>query len=346
MAKEQSKQKSKSWIWIIVVIVILGLAIWYFQDTSSHTSLGDDNQEKGQEQNSEVVATVNGKEISMATLNKEYNLLPPELRLAYTKELVLNATILQTLLLEQAEKEGISVSQDEVSGVVTDMLVNQFGALNISEEEFFKELESRGINQEEARDMLRKQFLIDKLYAQVLSEQVLVSEEDASTFYEENKAQFTLEEELRMVSHILVEDKEKAQEILNELKQSSDVATDFARLATEHSIDQLSAVNGGNLGFASRGMFVPAFEEAAFSLDIGEVSGIVETEFGFHILFLQDIQEKGALSFEEVKQDIIAVLQQEKDELFIQAFTEGLLDSATIEIYYTEDSSAEEQRDE
>ncbi|MGA4607518.1 SurA N-terminal domain-containing protein [Pseudoalteromonas maricaloris] len=152
-----------------------------------------------------------------------------------------------------------------------------------------------------------------ELKAEDLAPAEPVTEEALKTYYEEQKNQY-LEPERRRVSHILVdasEDaeaaKQKADEILAELNNGAD----FAVVAEEKSDDVVSAELGGDLDWIERDMMDPAFEDAAFALAaVGDVSEVVESEFGFHIIKLTDIQRQQAQSFEDVKDDLRAELEK------------------------------------
>lgn len=152
-----------------------------------------------------------------------------------------------------------------------------------------------------------------ELKAEDLAPAEPVTEEALKTYYEEQKNQY-LEPERRRVSHILVdasEDaeaaKQKADEILAELNNGAD----FAVVAEEKSDDVVSAELGGDLDWIEKDMMDPAFEDAAFALAaVGDVSEVVESEFGFHIIKLTDIQRQQAQSFEDVKDDLRAELEK------------------------------------
>ncbi|MEQ3527720.1 SurA N-terminal domain-containing protein [Pseudoalteromonas piscicida] len=152
-----------------------------------------------------------------------------------------------------------------------------------------------------------------ELKAEDLAPAEPVTEEALKTYYEEQKNQY-LEPERRRVSHILVdasEDaeaaKQKADEILAELNNGAD----FAVVAEEKSDDVVSAELGGDLDWIERDMMDPAFEDAAFALAaVGDVSEVVESEFGFHIIKLTDIQRQQAQSFEDVKDNLRAELEK------------------------------------
>ncbi len=150
--------------------------------------------------------------------------------------------------------------------------------------------------------------------------QVKVSDDDVKSYYEQNKQRYTVEEQ-RRASHILVAvkkdasaaDKEaaraKADKLLAQLRQSPG---EFDKLAKENSDDPGSAANGGDLGFFGPGMMVKPFEEAAFKLKEGEISGLVESDFGFHIIKLTGIKPGSVKPLEEVKDEIAAEIRKQQ----------------------------------
>lgn len=145
-----------------------------------------------------------------------------------------------------------------------------------------------------------------------LKQRVSVSEEELRRSYEENKARYTTPEE-RRASHILIKSESgasaekkkaaraKAEGLLAQLKQNPSL---FAELARKNSDDPGSAATGGDLDFFGRGAMVKAFDETAFKLKKGELSGIVETEFGYHIILLTDIRGGQVQPFETVRGQI------------------------------------------
>lgn len=134
-----------------------------------------------------------------------------------------------------------------------------------------------------------------------------VKDADAKAFYDEQVKKIKPETEVS-ARHILVETKEKADEIVAKLKGGGD----FAQLAKENSKDPGSKDNGGELGFFGRGQMVPQFEEAAFKLAKGEVSTPVQSQFGWHVIRLDDTRERGAPPFDQVKDRILNSLIHQK----------------------------------
>ncbi|BBN81027.1 peptidylprolyl isomerase [Pseudoalteromonas sp. A25] len=153
-----------------------------------------------------------------------------------------------------------------------------------------------------------------------------ITDQDVLAYYEESKNQY-LEPEKRRVSHILIEGdlddndaKQTAEAILAQLQSGAD----FAQLAEEKSNDIVSAELGGDLDWIERDMMDPEFEAAAFALEnVGDMSGVVTSEFGFHIIKLTDIQRQEVKAFDEVKDELRAELEKaEKIDAFYQKQTE------------------------
>ncbi|CAH9066107.1 Peptidyl-prolyl cis-trans isomerase D [Pseudoalteromonas sp. CIP111854] len=165
-----------------------------------------------------------------------------------------------------------------------------------------------------------------ELKADEIEPSKVISEEDVLAYYEESKSQY-LEPEKRRVSHVLIEGsaddaeaQQKAQDILSELKSGAD----FAQIAQTQSDDIVSAELGGDLDWIERDMMDPEFEEAAFSLEnVGDITEVVTSEFGFHVIKLTDIQRQQVKAFDEVKDELRAELEKaEKIDTFYQKQTE------------------------
>ena len=174
------------------------------------------------------------------------------------------------------------------------------------------------------------------------SKGVVVSEEDLRKYYEQNIARYSTPEE-RRASHILIKAdasapaaerakaKQKAEELLAELKKNPAA---FADLARRHSQDPGSAVNGGDLDFFGRGAMVKPFEEAAFSLQPGAMSGVVESDFGYHIIRLTAVRGGEKRSFESVRRELEAEVRRELGQ---KKFSDAAADFGNI-VYEQSDS--------
>jgi peptidyl-prolyl cis-trans isomerase C len=217
-----------------------------------------------------------------------------------------------------AEEQGITVSEGEVNqeiDLLKDQVAQQAQAQGQDvgrEEAFDQALQQAALTEEQLRQQIREQLPIQEVQERVAGD-VGPSQEEVERFYEENKAaQFTTPE-TRCTRHILFnkDQKAKAEEVKGQLQDGGD----FAQLAREFSQDPGSAEQGGDLGCLGRGETVPNFEEAVFGAGQGEIVGPVETEFGYHIIEVTDIQEEATQPLSEVEAQI-------RDQLTTEAQTE------------------------
>lgn len=244
---------------------------------------------------------------------------------------VFEARLRQNLLVHQL-REGLTFGVT-LPRVVEDKLVRLAGQKReISQavlipEQFMAEV---AVSPDEVRayyDQHKEEFRISEqarleyvvLSADALAAQVAVSEQEAKKFYDEHGAQFQ-ETEQRKASHILIETaasaapaekasaRAKAESILAEIKKDP---AKFETLAKQHSQDPGSAANGGDLGFFARGAMVKPFEDAVFAMKEGEISGLVESGYGFHIIKLTAIRHGKKREFSEVRAQIEAEIKKQ-----------------------------------
>ncbi|KAB7669681.1 peptidylprolyl isomerase [Plesiomonas shigelloides] len=153
-----------------------------------------------------------------------------------------------------------------------------------------------------------------ELNAKALQDAVKIDDAAIAQYYQDNKSHFS-QPERRKLSHILVSNEKAAQEIETELKQGAD----FATLAKTKSEDKFSGRNGGDLGWIEKGVMAPEFEQTAFALAAkGDISGIVKTQFGYHVIRLDDIQPAQVRPLSEVRDEVAKQLRQTKatDEFY------------------------------
>lgn len=168
--------------------------------------------------------------------------------------------------------------------------------------------------------------LISLLLEKEIEAKAKVNDADLKKYYEDHKAELTTGGQLR-ASHILVKTEAEADKILEQLKKGGD----FAKIAKDESIDKNSAVRGGDLGFFSRGQMVPAFENAAMKLKVGEISGPVKTQFGYHIIKLTGKKEGKVVEFDKVKDLLRQRVTAEKQKELFDSYIEGLKKSYSVE---------------
>jgi peptidyl-prolyl cis-trans isomerase D len=135
-----------------------------------------------------------------------------------------------------------------------------------------------------------------------LADAIEISEEDLRAFYDEQAEEYAREE--RRAAHILIEDGSDAEATIASIQERLEAGESFADLAEEFSADTVSARDGGDLGYAGRGVYDEAFENALFALEEGEVSGPVETSFGIHLIRLEGVRRSDVPSFESLRDEL------------------------------------------
>ncbi|OAB48349.1 peptidylprolyl isomerase [Paenibacillus antarcticus] len=229
-----------------------------------------------------IVATVNGVVI---TKDKLYNEMVT-LGGAQTLD-----SLITTVLVDQAAtKKNITVTDEDLTKEINKLKKNYS-----TEAEFNAALTQSGMSLNNLKNELNMQVKINKL----VEPQVKVTTADIKKYFVENPGVYDTEEEVR-ASHILVATKEEAKNILKELQGGAD----FATLATAKSLDTGSKIKGGDLGFFARGTMVDTFEKAAFALNKGKLSDIIESSFGFHIIKVTDRKDAHKATFEEASAEI------------------------------------------
>lgn len=248
---------------------------------------------------------------------------------------VLDGMILEGLLKKDIAAAGIAVSDADVKAQV-DAVKKTFP----DEEAFKKAVEAQGMTEQQIADQMRDRLSIQKFIATKIEPQVQVTDEAAKKFYDENQAQMKRPERAHL-RHILIKaeptaseaDKkaarDKAEGLLARIKQGED----FAKLATENTDDTGTKESGGDLSWIMKGQTVEPFEKAAFALKPNEVSGVVETEFGYHIIQNLEQQPESVVPFEEAKPRIVEFLKRRDTDQKMREHVAELRNKAKIEIF-------------
>lgn len=199
-------------------------------------------------------------------------------------------------------------------------------------EQFQDALKEQGIDEKILREYTRKEIIVNNYIEQEVASKVTVSDDDAKKFYNDNLDKYFRKPEQVKASHILIgvdakadaetkqKAKEKAEALLKEVKEGK---KEFAEIAKTSSSCPSSA-QGGDLGFFGKGQMVKPFEDAAFALNPGEVSGIVETQFGYHIIKLTEKNKSETTTFEEAKQQIMEYLKGQQVNTRVNSFINEL----------------------
>jgi peptidyl-prolyl cis-trans isomerase C len=190
------------------------------------------------------------------------------------------------------------------------------------------------------REDARSDMRVSKMLQDEVATKVALQAGEVNHFYEKNPDKFKQGERVR-ASHILIrvpenadaaakeQAKSKATDVLKQVKSGQD----FAQLAKTHSQDPGSAPGGGDLGYFMHGQMVGAFERAAFGMKPGEVSELVETPFGFHIIKVADKQAARTMPIDEVRPQIEQFLQNQQRMEKTQAFVDTLKAKGKVEIF-------------
>jgi len=206
------------------------------------------------------------------------------------------------------------------------------------------EAKRRGIDKR-ADVKTRIEYLIDQMLAKELEEEVSnnieVTDKEVAKYYDEHKDKFSTPPKIK-VSHILVKTKEEAEEVLKEIKGGKD----FAALAKEKS-NCPSAKKGGDLGWISKGRMDPAFEKAAFALGTGDISDVVKTSYGYHIIKAEDKRLAKVKDLDKVKASIEKTLIDDKLKGSVEDLSSDIKSKVNIEINedYFASAKAREEKD-
>ena len=223
-------------------------------------------------------------------------MLPPYLKqmveTAEGRKEMLDTMVVRELVLQDAQKSGVDKSP-EVSAKMEDM---------------------------------KKRVVVEAYLKKKVEEQVNVSDADLQKIYDQKKDKFKTDAQVR-ASHILLKTAKEAQDVLAQLKGGAT----FEELAKKVSVDPAGA-KGGDLGWFSKGNMIPEFEKAAFALKEGELSKVVETKFGFHVIKLTGKRPAGILPFAEVKEQLKAELLPEKQQEVFKKIKEDLKKTAKLSI--------------
>ncbi len=275
------------------------------------------------------------------------------------KERVVNELIVRELLEQEMDKRDIKVTKEDTENAIKE-IVDKVG----SKEQLQQILKQNGVSAADFRKDLAQEVRMKKLAKELGNSDV--SDADAKKYYNENIKQFKYPEKVR-ASHILIAvNPQEIEEIITSNKENAGLSKDeikkkvdaeiaakkakadkvlaevkkdpsqFAKIAKENSDDTTTAVKGGELGFFSAQEMVPEFSKAAFSMKPNTVSGLVKTNFGYHIIMVTDRMAAGQEPFEKVKNDIKAYLQNQKQLQLIDNLVESLKKNSSIEYVNSE----------
>ncbi|MBN1508599.1 MAG: peptidylprolyl isomerase [Sedimentisphaerales bacterium] len=299
-----------------------------------------------------TIVTVDGKTIGEQELSKrmaaamrqfggKLGSLPPQYAAQVQKQVrqqVVENLIAERLLDEQVVAADIQITDADVEAEIAKSGAQQKPPITVAD--FKARVEAQGGNFDEVKNEFRRGMGYRKLLESQWAEKTKVGDEEARQYYDSHSQEFEVPEQVR-ASHILVSTqpkdpnadpnqlkvtaKAKAENLLKQVKDGGD----FAAIAKESS-DCPSSAQGGDLGLFSRGKMVPAFENAAFVMKVGDVSDIVETQFGYHIIKVTEHKDASVTSFEDAKTDIVERLSTERRNAATKQYIQSLKEKAKI----------------
>jgi len=221
------------------------------------------------------------------------------------------------LLLQKAIEENVDVDEGKFNEIVESFQTIK-GQKMLSE--FERQL---NLDFESLKKLLRQRIMIGKLLEQVAGSDIVISEEELKAFYEEKKNELNADVSAH-IQHIVVYEEKAAQNALSLIKQG----IPFSEVAEKFSVAP-EKENGGDLGYINVNEYPDIFKEA-LSLKKGQVSGILKSEYGFHIFKLIDVQKKSDIGFETLKKKLYAELYGLKQEKIVREYIDGLFEKSEI----------------
>lgn len=328
--------KYSRWRWILVIaLTIVAVATLV---SAEEKPVPEDN-----------IALVNGVAITKAEFDRGMARVQRQLtgmgrplgdsHLAKMQEDVLVSLIESELLYQESQKEGIKIDEAAID--------EQLAAVKKrfpDEAEFQEALNEQNVFEADIRSDFRRGKAVEQLIDEKVVSKISVSDEETMGYYDQNLNLFKQPEQVQ-ASHILIKadpdadesQKAQAREELEGIRRKLQEGEDFAALAKEFSQGP-SSTKGGDLGYFGRGQMVKPFEEAAFALEPGEVSDIVQTRFGYHLIKVTDKKAESAIPYDDVKDRLEQYLKQRKIQKEVSLYVEGLKAKAELERFVAEDS--------
>lgn len=310
----------------------------------------------------DIVAKVNGVNIDSRFVKFKYNRMVKQLEREGLNEQSLDDKQKMSIVRDVIEKETIrellhqaaKAQNKKANPKTVDQEMVDLKKSYENEQKFRDDLKSKDITEDSLKKNIEIDILIRSLIDDKIQGKVNISDDEAKKFYEDHKERF-LRPESYKASHVFIpyadnesltglseaelkkkqeeltkESEVKAKKILKEARSGAD----FTELAKKHSKDEASASKGGDLGFIYKGVFDPGFDEAISKMKPGEISDIVRTKFGHHIIKLMETRPSDTAPYADLKESIQKHLFMQKGQRQLQEFIEGLKKESKIETFF------------
>jgi len=289
-----------------------------------------------------VVARVNGVAITAMELKRATKNILPVVKQPTASDLAMKSdvekeTLSKLISSELLYQEGQKLEIKDIEKKI-DEKVAEDKAKFTNPQDFTKAMKDFELDEKSLREYVRRDVVISNFIDKMINSKITITEEDAKAFYDKNSDKFTSPETLK-ASHILIgvevtaseQEKTAAKEKIDKLRKQLADGADFAELAKANSTC-FSKEKGGDLGYFGRGQMVEPFEKAAWALKTGEMSGVVETKFGYHIIKLTDRKVGEKVDFKEVKPKIEDYLKKQKVSAAINSVLIDARKNAKVEM--------------
>ena len=303
---------------VLALILVLAAIGAYLLSSAPSVTKGQASNET-----SEVLVTVNGRPITRAELDFQYNLLPAPLKASLTKEMVLEQVINEALVVQASEEKGVRVSQEDVQKRIQGILKS--GGVSLADLQ--KNLAFYNESIEDFEKLVKRQIIIESF----TKENIKVpepTEENLRLIYESRMKDFTTDDQVK-VRHVLVSNQRAdAAVIAKKVYDSARNGDDFCGLVKQYSDDKGSRDSCGEYVFP-KGRMVPEFEQASFSMKPGEFR-LVQTVFGYHVIEKLEDVPAGTKSFDEVKDALVGAYYSAERARQYQLLLDDLRKEAVI----------------
>lgn len=292
-----------------------------------------------------VVAVVNTDIITLAELNRHFAPILQRIEedsqarqdesvVREGKRFVLDRMIRELLMKQEAERLNIVVSDADVDTYIDEILNSR----NMTRRGLLKELSQENTSYDEYRESVRRDAMKARLIGREIRAKVNVSEENIGAYYKEHRDLYEGKEAVRIQQIYTAVPRESDDDARKERKALAEAIYEqfkagesFETLARQHSQGAQDRT-GGDMGFIEKGMILPEVETVAFGLDRGQVSGVIESPAGFHIIKVLDKRGAGLKPLEEVRQEIIETIAEKRMEERFQEWLEDLKEKSFIEV--------------
>jgi len=291
-----------------------------------------------------IAVLVNDEPITTYDLAKEQQALSAGMDASFSadtpaakehlRQVALDSLINKKLIEQKIKELDIKVSDDEVKQAIEDVKKTN----NISEENLRAALAARGISYEDYKAQLKDQLERLRLISLEVRSKIQITDKEIQEYYAAHAEKFQVDEAFRarqiffaIPAKATADEQKRIRDKAEKVLREAQGGADFAALAKKYS-DDGSAKEGGDLGFLKKGELLPAFENALVSLKPGEVSSLIKTPVGLHIMKLEEHREGKQQGFESVKREVEDVLFKQKSEERFSQWLQGLREKAAIEM--------------